>query len=194
MANGCESLKLNGWAQECHGNVGGIKAVYIADAQDVTVAKSAIDAAQSATAQAEKHVINASDIKMADGKTFLEYVFAKDTSSLETTMTNDANGKRFETILNLQFNRMEGWKHLEIEALAVNEIVILVQDKNNVMHLVGVDNGATLNDASMTTGVNFEDLNGYTTSLRQVSAYTPFMVKYDGDEATAFNALIGKNL
>lgn len=186
----CESYKLNGFGRECRGNVGGIKKIWMISADGAS-----IDAAKlKAATEAGDKKIKASDIVLADEDTpFVEYVFAKETGSITSTLTNDANGKRYTNTVALQFNRMEGKKHLEIEAIAAGDALILLQDRNNVIWYVGADNAASLSEATATSGEGYDSLNGYNTTLEAVSAYLPFEVVTDGAEATAWGKLVSES-
>lgn len=186
MAN-CNSIKLGGIAKSCEGNIGGIKRLWMIADGGITVAPAAIE---RATKDGGEMTIKASEITLTGSETFLAYHFAKNTGSLTSTLTSDVNGIRYSNALNLQFNRMEGKKHLEIQAIATDDVQILVMDKNNKLWLCGVDNAATLADANITTGET-DALNGYTTTITAVSQYLPFEVDITSEgEAEAFAALV----
>lgn len=188
----CNSIKLNGIAKECDGNVGGIKKVYMIADGGVSLAKTAVDAAE---AEGGAHTVPATAFTLASsGTTFMAYNFAKNTGGLTTTVTSDSNGVRYSNAVALQFNRMEGKKHLEIEALAAGDgAQIFVIDRNNIVWFIGYDNAASLNDLTAQTGSALEDLNGYNTTLTAVSGYMPFRVEVESEaNKAAFAALVAE--
>lgn len=110
-----------------------------------------------------------------------KYEFAKQTGSLTSNVTIDeTNGVRYYThALNLQFNKLEGAKHIEIEALAAGQLIAIVHDNNDKYWYVGYDSYLSATEAAAQTGQSFGDLNGYTTSMSAMSAHLPYEIEYD---------------
>lgn len=169
---------LTGIKSDCRANLGGIAAAYFGGFGqfDFTVEESA-------------HTITAMSVKSGatDGKLY-EYEFARQTGSLNSQITVDeTNGVRYYTnTAALQFSRLEAEKHVEIEALAQSHLVGIFKDTNENYWVCGVDNYMSISEANASTGQAYGDLNGYTTSLSQMSAHLPYKIDYD-----TFKALIG---
>lgn len=172
MADCTSSIKLGGIAQECLASQGGIKDIYLAQMDDI----------KGVTVTDASHTVAASAIEMNDNAKFIHYHFAKHQASL-TTVTGEANGfKYWESTLAMQFNRMEGKKHLEIQALVTDEIVALVTDYNGVTWLVGGVDGfltETAGNTTAQTGTALEDNNGYQISLTGRTGKLPYEVTGD---------------
>ena len=187
---GCSTITLKGMALECLATNGGVKNVYFVEHGKATIEDTVVETAETTG----NHTINASDITMADSTKFIAYHFAKHQGSLTTT-TGESNGNKYwQSTLALQFNRMEGKKHLEIQALALGELDALIEDYNGKVWFIGYDGylSETAGNTTAQTGTATDDLNGYTISLTARNGYLPFEVKIDGSEATAFAALISE--
>ena len=152
---------LAGIARDCLANMGGIKAVWLANAakvDTVTVTAGAITA-----------------ITMLNSETFKKYEFARGTSSMSSNYAvNAENGTTYvETDLLMVFNRMDTTKRLEIVALAQGELVAFVEDNNGKVWYLGKDEPLTINAADGLTGVARADRNGYSITLRDNSQELP---------------------
>lgn len=170
-------ISLQGIKTNCDTNLAGIKKAWIAESDNVTITINKGD-----DGKLTNHVATVA-AKTSTIKPFYEYSFAKQTGSLTSTVTIDeANGVRYYTNeITLQFNKMEASKHLEIEALAAGELVVVIEDNNGKMWVVGYDNYVSATEATAQSGQAFGDLNGYTTTMSAMSAYLPFEVTdWDG--------------
>ena len=169
---------LTGIKSDCRANLGGIVAAYFGgfDQFEYDVEESA-------------HTITSMSAKSGatDGKLY-EYEFARQTGSLTSNITVDeTNGVRYYTnTAALQFSRLEAEKHVEIEALAQSHLVGIFKDTNETYWLCGLDNYMSLAEANAQTGQAFGDLNGYTTTLSQMSAHLPYKIDY-----ATFKELLG---
>lgn len=155
------SQTLAGISRDCATNMGGIKVVYLANAADVT---SLTEASGAITA-----------ITMASSKKFYKYEFAPNTSSLSSNYAVSAeNGTKYvESDLVMVFNRMDTNKRLEVVAMAQGALVAIVEDNNGSMWYLGHDNPIELNAGDGLTGTARADRNGYSVTLRDVSAEPP---------------------
>lgn len=166
----CSSITLKGIGINCDTNLAGIKKAWIAQYDDVKVSPVLTgENAHTATLEAAAEAT----------QPFFAYNFAKQTGSLTSTITIDeANGVRYYTNeITLQFNKMEASKHLEIEALAAGELVVVILDNNGKYWVVGADQYVSATEATAQSGQAYGDLNGYTTTMSAMSAYLPFEVK-----------------
>lgn len=155
---------LKGITYSCEANLAGIKEIYLGYRNDFSV---------STNTETKTATISA----IASAKLY-RYTFAKKTGSLTTSLTKDeTNGIRYYTsTINLQFNKMEGAKHLEIEAMAAEQLIAIVVDNNGKSWLVGEDSYVSADTTTAQTGQGFDELNGYQISLSSQSAYMPWEV------------------
>ena len=155
------SQTLAGITRDCATNMGGLKAVYIANAADVT------------SVTVTSGVVTA--ITMASTKKFYKYDFAPGSSSMTSNWQVSAeNGTKYvETDLTMIFNRMDSTKRLEIVALAQAELAVVVEDNNGNMWYLGNDEPVMLNGGDGQTGAARGDRNGYTVTLRETSPELP---------------------
>ena len=157
---------LKGVAFDCNPNLAGVKHVYITYFDDVEVP----DTAATETA----HTI--SDITLKNGAKWYTYEFARNTSSLDSTLTkDDANGTRYYTnTLTLVFNKLTAQKHLEVMALAAEKLAVLVEDYNGHIWFLGYDAYVSGTAEEVGTGASADDRNGYSVTIEGTSAYLPF--------------------
>lgn len=170
MANSCLSTySLKGIAYDCNSSLAGIKELYLSYYDDV----------QSVAVDLSAHTISA--ITFSSGVTWYQYSFARNTSSLSSTLTkDDTNGTRFYTnTIEVAFNKLEAKKHLEVMALAAEKLVALVVDLNGKKWFVGYDGYVSGTATEANTGASAEDRNGYTCTLEGTSAFLPF--EYTGE-------------
>lgn len=147
---------LTGLARACESNVPGLRVVYFANREDVS----------GVTFEADG--ITVSSITMVGEAKFYKYYFAKNTGSLVIIhVRSDENGNNYYTAtINLQFNKMEAAKHVEIEALAEGNLIAVAIDNNGKAHLVGYDEYLSSEGEEIaTSGAGIDDRNGYTLAL-----------------------------
>lgn len=167
MANSClKNYTLKGIGYDCNANLAGIKTVYITYFDNVDV--DLTDAVLSS------HTISA--ITLSSGVNWYTYDFARNTSSLNSTLTkDDANGTRYYTnTVELVFNKLTADKHLEVMALAAEKLAVIVEDNNGKKWFLGADAYVSGVSEEVGTGASADDRNGYTVTLEGTSAYLPF--------------------
>lgn len=167
MANSClTNYTLKGVGFDCNPNLAGVRNVYITYYDDVTVPASA--ATESA------HTI--SNVVLSSGVNWYTYEFARNTSSLDSTLTkDDANGTRYYTnTLTLVFNKLTAQKHLEVMALAAEKLAVIVEDNNGHMWFLGYDSYVSGTAEEVGTGASADDRNGYSVTIEGTSAYLPW--------------------
>lgn len=175
MANSClTNYTLRGIPYDCNPNLAGIKDVYITYYDDATP-----------VADFSAHTISA--VTLSDGVDWYRYSFAKNTSSLTSTLTkDDANGTRYYTnTITLVFNKLEAQKHLEVMALAAEKLAVIVIDNNGKKWYVGFDGYVSGSATDAGTGASADDRNGYEVTLEGTSAYLPF--EYTGNDVPFIN-------
>ena len=152
---------LSGITRDCLANIGGIRAVWLANYANVdalTEASGAITA-----------------ISMLNSEKFKEYQFARNTASLTSTNTvNAENGTSYvESDLVMVFNRMDTSKRLEVVAMAQGELVAIVEDNNSNLWYLGHDFPLVLSSGEGVTGTARGDRNGYSVTLHDTSDEMP---------------------
>ena len=169
MANSClQDYTLAGIGFDCNANLAGIKEVYITYFNNATPAINLT-----------AHTVSA--VTLSDNAKWYTYEFARNTGSLNSTLTkDDANGTRYYTnTLTLVFNKLTTNKHLEVMALAAEKLIALVEDNNGKVWVVGADSYISGVSEEVGTGTSADDRSGYNVTIEGTSAYLPF--EYDGN-------------
>lgn len=158
---------LSGLAKDCLPSMGGIVEALIANFEDVV---SVTETANIITA-----------ITMADTKKFHRYAFNRNTGSLTSTLNVDeANGVNYvSTDLVLVFSRMETAKRIEINALAQNDLAVIVRDANGKYWYLGQDAPVKATAGDAQSGTARGDRNGYSVTLQDNSFAMPAEVDED---------------
>ncbi len=147
---GC-CIAFSGIARDCDANVGGIKRVWIACYDEVT-GKTLTNNQVSA-------------ITFVD-KAFKEFQFRKQTGSVTQSFQLGDNGTGYyEQTITLVFSKQETEKQIEINTLAVSDMVVIIEDNNGKYWYFGFDNTVTLSANEAETGTAYGDFNGYTVTL-----------------------------
>ena len=168
---GCLSnFTLTGIKLDCNPVLGGIKRVYLGYSDQLTITPDP---------QTQTATIAAKDGAEATAKLYAYDVVAN-TGGLTSTITkNEQNGTRYYTnTIAMQFNRLEAAKHLEVQAMAAEALVAIVETNDGRYWVVGADSYLSATESNVQTGSSFDDLNGYTISLAARSAYLPFEIQY----------------
>ncbi len=154
---------LNGITRDCLPNIGGVRAVYIANKGDI------------ASFDAPELDGSIDGVTMMTGKYFHEYQFDRNTASLTSNYAvNAENGTKYvESDLVMFFNRMATLKRTALLALAKAELVALVEDNNGKVWILGYDLPLVMSAHDGLTGTAFGDRNGYSITLHDVSPQMP---------------------
>ena len=170
---GCLSdFTLKGITLDCNPVLAGIKRVYLGYNDQLTITPDP---------QTQTATIAAKDGAEATAKLYAYDVVAN-TGGLTSTITkNEQNGTRYYTnTIAMQFTRLEAAKHLEVQAMAAEALVAVVETNDGKYWVVGADSYLSATETNVQTGSSFDDLNGYTISLAARSAYLPFEIQYSG--------------
>ena len=168
---GCLSdFTLKGITLDCNPVLAGIKRVYLGYNDQLTITPDA--ATQTATIAAKEGASSTAKL--------YAYDIVANTGGLTSTITkNEQNGTRYYTnTIAMQFNRLEAKKHLEVQAMAAEALVAIVETNDGKYWVVGADSYLSATESNVQTGSSFDDLNGYTISLAARSAYLPFEIQY----------------
>lgn len=154
---------LAGISLDCSTSMGGIKKVYIANYTGADIFQLGEDGNVSA---------------ITSSVTFYEYNFKKNTGSMTSTLNVDsANGVNYVTTeVALQFNKMDTVKRIEISALALNDLVAIVEDSNGVRYALGVEEAVNASAGTGQTGQNKTDGNFYQITLTDENSTFPPIV------------------
>ena len=172
---GCLSnFTLTGIKLDCNPVLAGIKRVYLGYNDQLTITPDA--KTQTATIAAKSG---------ATGAKLYAYDIVANTGGLTSTITkNEQNGTRYYTnTIAMQFNRLEAKNHLEVQAMAAEALVAIVETNDGKYWVVGADSYLSATESTAQTGSSFDDLNGYTISLAARSAYLPFEINYSDFES-----------
>lgn len=176
---------LHGILADCNPTLAGITEVWIGYYGDFNVSADTTTYSSAGTCH------NVTSIqKTSGGKDMEHYTFAKQTGSLNSTFTKDeTNGVRYWTnAITLQFSRLEGRKHLEVEALSVEQLVAIVHDGNGRYWYVGYDGYLSATSSQANTGASYDDFSGYQLEMSAMSAFLPLeMTKAQVDSVTGGN-------
>ena len=169
---GCLSnFTLTGIKLDCNPVLAGIKRVYLGYNDQLTITPDT--QTQTATIAAKSGV---------EGAKRYPYDVVANTGGLTSTITkNEQNGTRYYTnTIAMQFTRLEADKHLEVQAMAAEALVAIVETNDGKYWVVGADSYLSATESTAQTGSSFDDLNGYTISLAARSAYLPFSIEKEG--------------
>lgn len=164
-----------GRAIPCKDAVGGLKAVYFVNYDDIDTADVTFDATNT----------DAIDTIVSTGSVTAYKFDLKGASSFEQSITSSReNGTTFfEQTLNLTFTKLDKATHKELKLMAWARPRILVEDYNGNVFLMGYEHGAECTGGTIVTGAAMGDLSGYTmTFSAQEKAPAYFL---DGSIASA---------
>jgi hypothetical protein len=128
--------------------------------------------------------LNATDVVTAfpSGSTVYKYELKGTNGYVETVNTSRDNGTTFfSQVLSLQLKKLTAEATKELKLLAYGRPKIVVADRNGNAFLVGLQQGADMTAGTITTGVAYGDLSGYT-------------MEFTGQEQLPANFLSGSTL
>lgn len=157
-------FNLRGLNLDCNPVLAGIRKVYLGYFDDF-----------EATTDRKTQKITTLD---GEGKLY-PYQVTTNTGGLTSTLTrNDQNGTRYYTnTITMQFTRLEADKHLEVQAMAAEALIAIVETNDGKYWYVGADSYLSGTNSTAQTGSSFDDLNGYTIELSCRSANLPFEIE-----------------
>lgn len=172
----CATYSFSGIGANCKGSRGGVVKAWIAPHTADLITKS-----------------NTGDIttyKLKDTTTFKEFSFRKGTSSFTSTLNIDsANGVNYvSTEINLVFHRMSASKRVEMNSLALANMVVVVKDGNGKYWLFGIDEAVVASAGEGSTGVAATDGNKYSITLLDEFSEWPYELT-DSANITALDAI-----
>ena len=155
---------LSGLVNDCASSKGGIVEDLIANHEDVasvTVTEGQITA-----------------ITMAESAKFKKYYFKRNTGQFTSTLNiSEENGTKYvSTDIVLLFSRMETVKRIEMEALAMNDLAVIVKDANGKYWYFGYDEPVSASAGDGQTGTARGDSNRYSITLQDNSDTWPYEI------------------
>ena len=141
----------------CRDTVGGIKAIYFAQFDEV---------ASYVTASGEL-----TDFDLGASDDIYKYTLKRGTASCTETITGSSeNGTVFYTpSVQIMLHKLTKEDQNQVKLLASNRLVIFLElnevltaNNHNVLLALGLENGMELNSGTNATGAAFGDMNGYT--------------------------------
>ena len=160
----CISKTISGLAHDCSSNIGGISKVWITGYKE-------------GAATLEADVINGFN-EAVTLESWKPFAFRKGAASMtKTANIDDANGINYITTeLVINFSRMETTKRIEMQALLLDEVMVIVKDNNGVYWFLGYDEPVKASAGGGQTGQAKTDANQYTITLKDESHELPYEV------------------
>lgn len=142
---------LNGIVRDCGANAGGLKAIYIANKDDVT----------AITLATGGDLISA--ITMASSAKFKPFYFKPGQASFtQEPQFNDAGDYVGENgVIDVNFGKMNTTKRAQMAALSIGELIVIATDNNGISWLFGYDNPVLRTGGTAESGAAKTDRNNY---------------------------------
>lgn len=156
-----------GFDYECNDGIGGIKpgSILIAQWDNIT--------AHTVTAG----VVTA--ITQSGATNFYRYQVRKFIAGDTTNGVNDPKMGTVSYTSTFSFTlfNLSASKNVQLQLLASKPLVVIYQDNNDVYHVLGITNGAELTTIDRATGVDKQDMNGYTLTFTAEEKVMPYEVQ-----------------
>jgi hypothetical protein len=161
----CNSIKVFEY-NPCVANLGGIKTVWLAEYKEGLIVRDG-----------EGANVTDGEITALEGVTWTKYPMRKNVASMTSTLNNSTDGATYVTTeLALVFSRMDADKRASIQALALGEVMALVEDNNGFRWFLGADAPLTATAGGGESGTAMSDANRYTITLTDESKEYPLPV------------------
>lgn len=166
MANTCNSIKTFDY-NPCVANLGGIKNVWLAEWEEDVIVRDAEGNIKMTDELVTELKVTTSD--------WTKYPMRKNVASMTSTLNNSTDGASYVTTeLALVFSRMDAAKRASIQALALGEVMAIVEDSNGELWLLGADAPLVATAGAGETGTAMADANRYTLTLTDESKQFPY--------------------
>tara|TARA_R100000951_G_C2646912_1_gene182853 strand:- start:691 stop:1230 length:540 start_codon:yes stop_codon:yes gene_type:complete len=151
----CENISL-GRLKPCKDSVGGIKAVYFINYEDIT------DLTFSSTDTDVIETLGATGNEVSAYKYDVHFASSL-TQNIQASMENGTVA--YEQVLELSMPRLSKEDNKEIKILAYGSPHVIVEDQNNNLFVAGLVNGMEVTAGTIVTGTAMSDMSGYTLTL-----------------------------
>ena len=171
----CGSYTNSAITKQCRDSAGGVKCVYITDA----------DAVSAVTVDTTAETIT--NIAMSGSNRFAKWEFAVNTATYTNTgnISDENQTLYFQNDVALAFTQMEKVKRLQILAATVGNTVVVVKDANNHLWYLGYDNAVSATAIGGEAGQAMGDANRYTITLTDYSKALPMEVEMTAENLAA---------
>lgn len=151
---------FNGIARNCTPSIGGVKEVYIANYDEVTLGIEGEDPVPV--------------IASVTG-TFKKYEMRRESGALTSTISLDpkTHTRYVTSEVTLVFAHMDEEKRAEVEKIINGDVAVIVRDANGKCWYLGAYNPVNVSGGTAQTGTAAGDANNYTLTLQDVSPYLP---------------------
>lgn len=156
-----------GFDYECNDGIGGIKGGSILITQ--------FDNITAYTASAG--IVTA--ITQAGSTNFFRYQVRKFIAGDATDGVNDPKmgTVSFTSTMTFTLFNLSASKNVQLELLMSKPLVVIYQDNNDIYHVLGITNGAEVTSVQRVTGVDKQDMNGYTITVLAEEKVLPYTVQ-----------------
>ena len=160
----CISKTISGLAHDCSSNIGGISKIWITGYKE-------------GAATIESDVITGFN-EAVTLESWKPFAFRKGAASMtKTANIDDANGINYITTeLVINFSRMETTKRIEMQALLLDEVMVIVKDNNGKYWFLGYSEPVYATAGTGATGQAKTDANQYSITLTDECAVFPYEV------------------
>ena len=161
MANTCD-ITLSTIAQDCRPNLSGIKKIAVANYVEGAFSKDDVNP-------------NLVTLEHTEVK-WTVYTPAKNTGSLTKTLTkNEQTGVLYYTNeVSATFNHMDGANGEAVDLLGQGRLLVVVQDKNGVNWVLGVDDWVSVSAITGQTGAAADDGNNWQITFTEVASHAAY--------------------
>lgn len=171
---GCNLLKTYTY-NPCIANLGGIKNVWLAEWEEDAIVKDTEG----------KITLTDELASLKEGAKWYNFRMRKNVASMTSTLNNSTDGSSYVTTeLALVFSRMDAAKRASIQALALDELMAVVEDSNGELWFLGADAPLVATAGAGETGTAMGDANRYTITLTDEAKQFPYRIDEKPTEAT----------
>lgn len=151
---------LKGISADCTANLAGLRKLLIAPYDESIITKT-----------------DGSKVTLGTGGKWKQYEFAKTTASITSTLTiaQDTGVLYYTSELVANFNKMTAEQLDEFDNLVKGEVMIVAEDRNGLIHVLGVEEGVRVSAGTAQTGAARDDANSISITFQDftsVPAYT----------------------
>lgn len=163
MANSCD-ITLSTIAQDCRPNLSGIKKIAVANYVEEAFSKDDVNP-------------NMVTLEATDAQ-WTVYIPAKNTGSLTKTLTkNEQTGVLYYTNeVSATFNHMDGDNGQAVDLLGQGRLLVVVQDKNGMNWVLGVDDWVSVSAITGQTGAAADDGNNWQITFTETASHAAYNV------------------
>lgn len=153
-----------GFDYECNDGIGGIKpgSIIVTQWDGITA-----------------NTVVAGEVTAMTAGTWFRYQVRKFIASDTTEGVNDPKQGTVSYTSTFQFMlfNMSSSKNVQLQLLASKPLAVIYQDNNDVYHILGLTNGAETTGITRQSGLDKQDMNGYTITVTAEESVLPYTVE-----------------